>query len=76
MNSSSVAASANSPRPASRSSWRRSTARGDTATGLPSAPTTSAITSAVPGSQGMRRRVDRSGRITRSPYPVSQPEIA
>ncbi|COZ66674.1 Uncharacterised protein [Mycobacterium tuberculosis] len=41
--------------------------RGETATSLPSAQTRSAITSAVPGSQGISRRVDKSGVITISP---------
>ena len=34
------------------------------------------MTSAVPGSHGTNRSVVRSGRITMSPYPDSQLDIA
>ena len=76
MNSSSVPANAPMPRSASRSSWARRMLRGACVTGLPSVQDRSAMTSAVPGSHGSSRSVEKSGVITMSPYPVSQLEIA
>ena len=67
MNSSSVAALALKPRSARRASWRRRICRGEATTSRPSSHCRSAITIAVPGSQGTGRSVSRSGFISKSP---------
>ncbi len=67
MNSSSVPAAATQPRSASRAIWRRRIWRGEATTSEPSSHSRSAMQSAVPGCQGIRRSVSRSGRMTKSP---------
>ena len=67
MNSSSVPTYGTSPRSVSRSICLLRMLRGAAVTGLPSSQNRSAITSAVPGSHGMSRSVEKSGFITMSP---------
>ena len=74
MNSSSVPTNAVRPAFSRRASWVRSTSRGLWMSGSSLVLVRSAITIAVPGSHGMRRRLSKSGFSTMSPYPVSQLE--
>ena len=67
MNSSSVPTYGTSPLSASRAICLLRMLRGAWVTGLPSIQDRSAITSAVPGSHGSRRSVEKSGVITMSP---------
>ena len=76
MNSSSVPALAVHPRSPRRAIWRRRIWRGEATTSLPSSHWTSARHSTVPSCQGTSRSVERSGRMTKSPYPVSHEDIS
>ena len=67
MNSSSVAASADQPRSASRSSWARRICRGEATTGDSSCHRRSAMHIAVFSCHGTGRSVSTCGFITKSP---------